>query len=170
MIDWLIYSLDDNFFVSDLFFFINRRNLNFFQNVRKFAHFMDLLKIYMLVFFEYILACCFRILIDTSPERLDLFIWKSLIAFFYFLLTNHLARQGEILSCLLRLWNFIYTLRVSEILKETRNSYFCVTPKNNRLIFFSSKILKSTVTKKVTVCFLKSNFGKKFLKSNLPHL
>ena len=34
-------------------------------------------------------------------------------------------------------------------LKETCNSYFCVTPKNHRLMF----VLKSTVTKKVTVCF-----------------
>ena len=33
-------------------------------------------------------------------------------------------------------------------LKKTRNSYFCVTPQNNRLMFFSRKILKSTVTKK----------------------
>ena len=38
-------------------------------------------------------------------------------------------------------------------LKETCNSYFCVTPKNHRLMF----VLKSTVTKKATVCFY--NFG-----------
>ena len=38
-------------------------------------------------------------------------------------------------------------------LKKTSNSYFCVTPQNNRLMFFSRKILKSTVTKKVIVYF-----------------
>ena len=36
--------------------------------------------------------------------------------------------------------------------KETRNSYFCVTPKNHRLMFLI-KILKSSATKKVIVCF-----------------
>ena len=35
-------------------------------------------------------------------------------------------------------------------LKETRNSYFCVTPKNHCL--FLTNILKSTVTKKVILC------------------
>ena len=38
---------------------------------------------------------------------------------------------------------------ISFILKETPNSYYCVTPKNYRLM----KILKSTVTKKVILCF-----------------
>ena len=37
-------------------------------------------------------------------------------------------------------------------LKKTRNSYFCVTPKNHRLMFVLKK-LKSTVTKIVIVCF-----------------
>ena len=48
-------------------------------------------------------------------------------------------------------------------LKETRNSYFCVTPKNHRLMFFSWKMLKSTVTKKVIVCFYNFRW-RKFLK------
>ena len=42
-------------------------------------------------------------------------------------------------------------------LKETRNSYFCVTPKKHRLMFVSLKRLKSTVTKKVILCF--NNLG-----------
>ena len=42
---------------------------------------------------------------------------------------------------------------ITHTLKETRNSYFCVTPKNHRLMFFSWKILKSSVIKKVIVCF-----------------
>ena len=37
------------------------------------------------------------------------------------------------------------------MLKETRNSYFYVTPKNHLLMFFYWEILKSTVTKKVIV-------------------
>ena len=49
------------------------------------------------------------------------------------------------------------------ILKETRNSYFCVTPKNHRLMFFSWKMLKSTFTKKVIVCFYNFRWWK-FLK------
>ena len=39
------------------------------------------------------------------------------------------------------------------LLKETRNSYFCVTPKNHPVILFSWNILKSTIKKKVIVCF-----------------
>ena len=39
-------------------------------------------------------------------------------------------------------------------LKETRNSYWCVTPKNHRLANVCLiKILKSTVTKKVIEVF-----------------
>ena len=40
-----------------------------------------------------------------------------------------------------------------ENLKETRNSQFCITPKNHRLMFFLWEILKSTVTKKVSERF-----------------
>ena len=43
------------------------------------------------------------------------------------------------------------------LLKETRNSYLCVTPKNHWLMFVSWKILKNTATKIVIVCFY--NFG-----------
>ena len=43
------------------------------------------------------------------------------------------------------------------LLKETRISYFSVTPKNHRLMFVSLKRLKSIVTKKVIVCF--NNLG-----------
>ena len=42
-------------------------------------------------------------------------------------------------------------------LKETRNSYFCITPKKHRLMFVSLKRLKSPVTKKVILCF--NNLG-----------
>ena len=45
------------------------------------------------------------------------------------------------------------------MLKETRNSYFCVTPTK---MFFSREILKSTVTKKVIVCFY--NLGEQNFK------
>ena len=41
-----------------------------------------------------------------------------------------------------------------------RNSYFYVTPKYHRLIFFSWKILKTTITKKVIVCFYKIRWRK----------
>ena len=45
-----------------------------------------------------------------------------------------------------------------KLLQETRNSYFCLTPKNHRLMFVSLKRLKkSTVTKKLFVCF--NNLG-----------
>ena len=46
---------------------------------------------------------------------------------------------------------------------ETRNSYFCLTPKNHRLIFVSWKHLKSQPQKKVTLRF--NNFRwREFLK------
>ena len=38
-------------------------------------------------------------------------------------------------------------------LKEKRSSYFCVIPKNRRLIIWLIKILKITVTKKVIARF-----------------
>ena len=38
-------------------------------------------------------------------------------------------------------------------LKEKRSSYFCVIPKNHRLIIWLIKILKITVTKKVIARF-----------------
>ena len=41
------------------------------------------------------------------------------------------------------------------VLKETRSSYFCLTPKNHRLMLVSWKKLKSTVTKKKVIVFLK---------------
>ena len=41
---------------------------------------------------------------------------------------------------------------VIKVLKETRNSYFCV-PQKSSVNVCLMKILKSTATKKVTVCF-----------------
>ena len=43
------------------------------------------------------------------------------------------------------------------ILKQMRNSYFCVTPKNHRSIFFLMENIKKHCHKKVIVCFY--NFG-----------
>ena len=58
---------------------------------------------------------------------------------------------------------FCFFDSVSLLLKETRNTYFCVTLRNHWLMFFSWKELKSTVIKKVIVCF--HTFGEEnFLK------
>ena len=51
------------------------------------------------------------------------------------------------------------------LLKETRDSYFCVTPKNHRSNVFLMKKLKSPVTKKVIACFY--DLGEKNLKLQL---
>ena len=40
-----------------------------------------------------------------------------------------------------------------KMLNETRNWYFCVTPENQWQFLSQEKILKSTATKEVIVCF-----------------
>ena len=102
-------------------------------------------------FFSYFFSCFFKYVQKNTPmhEMSPVYVQKN----------SPMHETSPIVVVIDVLKQKIFDFK----LKETRNSYFRVTPKNYRLMFFSWKMLKSTVTKKVIVCFYNFRW-RKFLK------
>ena len=133
-----------SWYFADLLF---RRTPIFAEQLKQYW----ILLYYKFFFFSYFFSCFFKYVQKISPmhEMSPVYVQKN----------SPMHETSPIVVVIDVLKQKIFDFK----LKETRNSYFRVTPQNYRLMFFSWKMLKSTVTKKVIVCFYNFRW-RKFLK------
>ena len=93
--------------------FINWRNLSFFENTRIFAHLYRFIKNICQMFGVY-LSILLKTFVGISPVIVDLFMGKTLIVFFSSSLSITSSKTKEFSAACVRLFNVLYTLKVSE--------------------------------------------------------
>ena len=101
-------------FVIHVVLFTNWQNLSFFLNIRKFSHLYRFIK-NICQTFGLDLSILLKNFVGISPVIVDLFIGKTLIVFFSSSLPISSKKYKEFSAACVRLFNLLYTPKVSEI-------------------------------------------------------